>query len=496
MTTGTIPTRGVLRMRQTASSRSKLRRLSAVFGLLPILAFQPASAQWELEIDAELGVIHTDNLTLRSDANGPEDEVLFSVVPSFVLSNSSERITADIRYRPEAYFYDERSEFDEIFHVAEADLTAALVRNALFFYVGGSSYQSIVSPDTIIPTTNVPLSSNQLDIRTWEVRPYWEQTFGAAEVLLELSHLESSFEELDNTIAGFIQDNEQQTVRFDLNNTQSQQRIAWGLNHQYRRIEYEVSDPWEYQRAGLTLGIWAGDTLRLFASGGKETDFDGFLDGDLDDDFWEVGLQYRPNRRLNLEFAGGERTFGDSYRLDMSFELRNGRMTLNYAEEPTTLAETLVDRNPIVDTDNLDTFLDRPGASDQFIRRRAAWSTTINRRRSDFTFRVFFERRDEREELGGMLLADEDQLGASFRWNWRFSGRSTLGVLADYSERETSFATADVTRYGLEYQFQISERLSVRLFGQRSEETGDDAALSDPRYDETQFRLVLRTELL
>ena len=473
------------------NSNIELPRIPAVFVAL-ILAYAPAAAQqWEFATTVDLSVVHTDNLMLAPEETA-EDEVILSIAPLFALTKDGDRLSADIRYRPEAVFFDDQSDFDEIFHVVDANLTATLVRNALYFYAGALNYQSIQTPDRNIPTTNLPVTSNRLDTRILEARPYWDQNLGFANVFLEAAYVDTTYSELDNSFDDFSQDNTEKRARFELENRSNQRTLAWGLNYENRRMEYESAVPWDYERAGLDVGIWVNDALRIFVAGGQETAFDSFLEGGLDEGFWEGGLQYRPSQRLNLELAAGERSYGDSYRGEFSYELRRGVMTLEYSEQPRTLGELLFDRRPIADTDDLDDYLNRPGASDRFILKRGEWSTTLELARTDLSLRVFHERRDERTTALGEPLQDEELSGAAFRLAWRVGGRSTVGLYADYTNRQTEGTDADLVRYAIDYALRFTRRMSVVLLAQRVEEDGV-LGFGVP-YEENQARLTLRSE--
>ena len=201
-------------------------------------------------------------------------------------------------------------------------------------------------------------------------------------------------------------------------------------------------------------------------------------------------MQYTPGQRLNFEAAVGERSYGTSYRGDFSYELRRGRMSITYSEEPTTLAELLREQNPIIDTDNLNNFLGFNNGNDRFILKRGEWATTIELAKSDFSLRAFYELRDERTDPNGIELSDEDQIGVAVRYNWRLGSRSRIGLYGDYSDRTTDDADAEITRFAVDYEYDLSQRLSVVAFIQRTEESAEDS--ESLTYTENQYRLILR----
>lgn len=459
--------------------------------LLGLWAFQTpvVAAPWELATDIEIGLIYTDNLNLEAD--GDEDgSAVYLLSPTFTLSTDGDRLDANIRYRPEAYFYEEAPDSDQVFHILDADMTATLVRDAFFVSALATNFQSIVTPDDRIPTTNIPLTGNRLDTRLYEIRPYWDQDLGFARVLAEVAFADTRFDEFDTTLNPFAQDNTRRTSNFNLNNHAKQQGVAWGVNYQYRRLDYEQSVPWDYQRAGIDLGFWSSSSLRVFGSYGAETAFDNFFEPDMDDEFWEIGFQYAPNQRLNLTIAGGERTFGESYRVDFSYQLRRGQTELSYSEQPASRGDTFFGIQPLVGGDNLDTFLNRPAGSDRFVRRRGDWTTTVKLAKTDVSLRFFYENRDLRTTAEGVPLNDEVFSGAALRFDWRLGSKSTMGAGVDFTERETITLDSSITRVFADYGYQISEVFSINALVQRSDESG--SGFFNRSYVENQFRLTFR----
>ncbi len=464
-------------------------RIGNFAGLVCTLAIlMPAaavSAPWDYGVTVDLGVIHTDNVFLASDGQ-EETEVVYTIAPEFFLTRDDDRLTANLRYRPEAYFYSDFSDADDVFHVLDASLTSALVRDRFFVYLGAVNYQSIITPDGRFPTSNLPISGNRVDSRILTARPYWQQRLGQANLLLEAGYVDVEY---DNDL---IQSNNERYGRFKLDNIERQQRFAWGLDYYYRRMEYEFSTPWEFRRAALDLGFWLNGTTRIFAVGGAETSFDNLFESNLDEDFWEAGFQYKPNERLNLELAAGDRSYGTSFRGNFSYTLRRGDISITYNEGPATRGELVFDRRPIIPTDNLDNILDQPGASDRFVQRRGEFRTNIKLSKSELTLRIFAEKRELRTTADGVPLDDEDYSGAAIRWSWNVGTKTTLGIGADISERDQTNRKDELRRGQIDLAYNVTQRTSVRLEVVHSTQKVKDSNTFD--YDENQGRLLLRME--
>lgn len=459
-----------------------VRLVFIVCGLFPATAL---AERWDYGVIVELGAIQTDNVFL-ADEGLEESETVYTIVPEFFLTTDGDRVEANLRYRPEAYFYSNFSDADDVFHALDASLTAALVRERIFLYLSAVNFQSIITPEGRFPTTNLPISGNRIDARTFEVRPYWQQRLGQADLYLEAAYRDVEYND------DLFQSSNERSGRFMLSNIERQQGLAWGIGYSYQRMEYEIATPWEFQRASLDLGIWIVGGTRIFVVGGAETSFDNLFEPDMDEEFWEAGFQYKPNQRMDLELAVGERSYGNSFRGNFSYTLRRGNISVTYNEGPSTRGELVFSRRPIVSTDNLDNILDRPGLSDRFVRRRGEFQASIELSKSELTMRVFSETRELRTTADGTPLDDEDYSGAAVRWAWNIGTKTTLGFGADISERDQGGRKDAIRRGQVDLAYNFGQRTSVRLEARHSIQEGKESSEYD--YTENQLRLLLRTE--
>ena len=469
-------------------NKYQLLRIEFVCGAVVSLLLTPMvsiAAPAEYGAIVDLGIIRTDNIFLSAN-NLEESETVYTIAPEFFLTKDSERLQANLRYRPEAYFYSNFEDADDVFHSLDASLTAALVKEKLFLDVSAVNYQSIITPEGQFPTSNLPISGNRIDSRTFEISPYWQQRIGQADLLAKVGYRDAEYD------SDLYQAHNERYGLFQLNNIESQQGFAWGLDYQYRRMEYEISIPWEFQRAAANLGIWVNSGLRVFVVGGAETSFDDIFTPNMDEDFWEAGFQYKPNQRMNLELAAGDRSYGTSFRGDFSYTLKRGDISITYTEGPSTRGELAFERRPITNTDNLDNILDQPGQSDRFIRRRGEFRTSIELSKSELTLRVFAEEREQRTTADGVALEDERYSGLALRWSWNVGTKTTFGLGTDIGERDQSGRRDELLRVNIDLAYNFSERLSVRLEGIHSSQDATTSNTYD--YDENQIRLMLRTE--
>ncbi len=455
--------------------------------ILALPAFGAAeAAQWEYGAVIDVGVIRSDNIFLEPSGM-EESEIVYMLTPQFYLRTTGDRIAADLRYRPEAYLYDTNSTADNVFHVVDMTVTTTLVRDKFFLLLNGTNFQSIVTPDGRIPTSNIPITANRVDSRILEARPYWQQRVGSADLYLEAGVSDIDYD--DPTIQG------SQVVRgsFKLDNIARQQGLAWGVGYNHVRAEYDLGAEWEHQRAEANLGYWVTGTVRLFAAGGAETDVTRIDDPNLDESFWEAGIQYKPNARLDMEFAAGERYYGTSIRANLAWTMRRGTTRLTYTEGPGTGSQLPSGRRPLVDVDDLDSLLDQPGRSDRFLQRRLNWTTMIELAKSNLNLRLYREIREERETLSSTeLLDDQENSGMSLRWSWRAGARTTFGVGANLARIDVQQRNSDVRSLSADVGYRLGQHTNVRLEYINSRQDGRDSNQFD--HTEDQVRLLLRAE--
>jgi hypothetical protein len=171
--------------------------------------------------------------------------------------------------------------------------------------------------------------------------------------------------------------------------------------------------------------------------------------------------------------------------------MRRGEFSILYSEGPANRSEIVFDRRPITQSNGVDGILDEPGESDRFVQKRGEILWTMNLSKSELSLRVFSESREFRTTAEGDPLDDEEYRGISFRWRWRFGTRTSLGIWADFADRNRAEIDDKVGRYLLDISYEINRSISVRVEGVRSWQE-DSGGRGTPEYTENQIRLYLR----
>jgi hypothetical protein len=448
-------------------------RTALVLSMIAILGATEAFAEFDAEVIA--GATHTDNVFLA--AEDEQDELVYRIEPSFVLSHEAPRLTTNIDYLLQAFRYRELEE-TEVHHQYQASLRAALIPENLFFEIGGSREQSIRDPEQSIPQSNLPISGNRQDRDQYYAAPSFQLGLGSS-VLAEGEYRYTWIDYDEEETPGFnTQGNEQAEGRLSIDNYRQAQGVAWALRYDWQRTEYdEELIPWEYQKAMAEIGFWAGENTRLFASGGLESAWDQPLDPALEDTIWEVGLFRTLGERFTAEIAAGERSFGTSWRGSLDFQFRRGSTTLSYAQTPTTEGRQHIRLSDVQGPQFPDDLLSRPGSAERFISNRLEWRLDLEFQRSALSLAAFDANHSDRTLPDGTPLGDESYQGGSLMASYRIGARTDLRIDAILARRELiGDVTTDLLRAtgGLDYR--LGPRTLLSFEYEYTEEDGDVAS--------------------
>lgn len=134
-------------------------------------------------------------------------------------------------------------------------------------------------------------------------------------------------------------------VEFDLDSLPGTGRLSAGLGGQYSKINYEATDfqpafDNELSNAEFRLGFQVLDSLQLNGLAGEEwNEFTSQRD-DIDGSYWDVGVRWTPNSRVEVNVGTGERFFGSTPRADIRYRHKRSELSASYVRT-LTLPRTL-----------------------------------------------------------------------------------------------------------------------------------------------------------
>ena len=412
-------------------------------GAAPVLA--------QITPSVSVGVVHTDNVRL-TPTDGKDENIVF-IEPSLLLAYEGERAGAAIDYRFQAFHFEDEGQTSS-FHTYAADFNLDLIPEQFIIEAGASRFQSIRDLSAPIPANNLPISSNRVDRDDYYFNPYFQRRLGST--ITAAGSFRQTWVEVEGNA---LQGNEQGNGRFSLDNYAAGQGFSWALMYDWQRAEYDVSEPFEYQRARLELGAWASSRTRFFVSGGLESDWNVPLDPALEAELWEVGVDYQLSADTRFLVAVGERSFGSSSRAILEYASRVHTVSLSFVQEPTTQGIQRFRRVTPSDPDSLEDVLTTQGQSQRFVSNRVDLDWRMALRRLTIRGRVFVEDRSDVTTAGGTVLPEQDQSSAALTVSYQLGARTRAGVQVTRLSFETSDGLErDIIRSGIDITYDIGAR--------------------------------------
>ena len=454
---------------------------------------------WAFEPKVSLAGIYSDNVSLAPPGS-EEDELVMQLAPSIALTRASERLDVAFNYGLQSLSYQNESDRDETFHQADAFVLAELVRSHFFVEVNSALSQQIVDPEGAFTPSNIPLTANRTDSVDGELAPYWLQPLGGVgDLELRYERGAVRYDDPPPALAEVrLQDLDRQQGIVRLTSPARRTGTTWGLNYRYDRQEFEDFSEVEFEEASAELGYKVSHSVRVFAIGGKESDWQEHRSAaELDDPFWEAGLAYVTPERDDLYVSIGERTFGTALKLTWLHTFRGVVAHLRYFEQPSTNAQTRFDGYgaPLQVTE---AGLDRPDDASVFLRKRFESGVTLDRGRSVWTLELYGEERSDRvdDPADPLRLGTERSRGTSAGWRWQVGSRTDLDLGADWARSEFDDGRDfDLVHGHVAAHYSLGTHTGLRLTLERASRGGDPGRVTSPgdiaNYEENRVSLFI-----
>ncbi len=355
-------------------------------------------------------------------------------------------------------------------HLLHANTNLAFVENLLFVEGKASIAQHNLTPFGQVAESNLNLTDNQVEVRTYGISPYFQKNFNnnfTGELRYSYDSVTSDAKASANT------NSTADTVHLTLKNGSAFKTINWGLTYDRQETHFEKHAPLETDMTTLNFDYYLSRSFRLTSTAGHEKNSYVSLGEKPPGSFGTIGFAWVPNQRTSLIFNAGQRFYGTTYALTFNQRARMSVWSLGYNENVTTTRGQFL----LPAAEDTSAFLNRlwettiPDATsrqqtvDNFIRDSnlpASLSQPIN----TFTNQVFLQKslqgsigltgvkntivlnlyNNLREPLstGGVdvilnpsLLRKVRQTGANTLWNFQFSPRTNASINAAYSKAET-----------------------------------------------------------
>jgi hypothetical protein len=456
--------------------------MTARWAGLCLLGIASVAAAGEFDAELSVGGIRTDNVTLVPV--DPEPATVLLVSPGFTYTQDSAKLTADVAYQLEGYYYREREE-SKFYNLLDAELAFGLVPDRLFLDMGGGRSQAIIDPRGKIPFDNLPIIGNRVDRDDFYIGPSFQVPVGENVVMngdlrrtwvryADSLPTQSGLEESVGDEGGLSVDNYRKGVG-----------LSWAMRYFDENVDYGASfTPYRYRQAYIQLGFWVNESTRLFVAGGGESPWDAPLESDLEDSFWEAGVARELGDKFQAEFAVGDRSFGSVVRGDFAYDFDRGSTAFSYNETPTTNANDSFSQGGLLDPDEPNDYLFRAGSGERYISKRLEWSLDLDWERYALALALFDESREDRAEVNGVPLGDERQSGADVNASWKLGSRTEVYVRAMHVDREFAGGEqSDIAAAAFGTRYRLGRNMLLSLELERREQTSLLTTALDYRAD-------------
>lgn len=412
----------------------------------------------------EASVQYADNLTLAESGEEKVTATGLEVAPGFFASYASDLAYGAIDYSLIGRVWDE-DDLDNVSQRLMGNGRWHLVQE-LFYVDGQASYlDSVIDPSGGLNYGGIGIFSpeNLVETATASVSPTLRKQFGGIEALADYSYGRVWYLDVPDDLDGIgvlgTDDSTDQSLRLAVGTADSDAPLTGRLFYDWEKSEYERALPYRFDRLGIE-GDWRmTDALAFVGDAGVETALDeNTTDGGLDDEFWHLGLRWKPDNKTDAEVRFGQRFFGDSYFLSVSRQSRILQFEASYSEMPTieTRLVSIGDFEPGNIPIDLPSLNASRLSNSPFISKDASLGVAAQGTRTRVGFKLYEYRRDYLRSFRFDEVRTGGELSATRQFGSKLSG-DLEATYQDYEGANPAVATADADHF---YDTQIIFRLN------------------------------------
>ncbi|MBL4780937.1 MAG: TIGR03016 family PEP-CTERM system-associated outer membrane protein [Porticoccaceae bacterium] len=371
---------------------------------------------------------------------------------------------------------------------------AELVDQILFFDVSSTINQNRIDPfrSTGDDEISRDRSDNATTTYSYRLSPYLT---GRINSFADMQ-LRYSYDEQWNSDSE-VSDSSRQALSFNLSSGSDFAIFDWGLVGNYSKTDTDDSDSAQnndddLKSADLRLGYRLNRKLRFRGSLGREwNDFDS-AHSDVDGERWDFGLTWTPNKRTTVNVGYGERFFGDTPTVDVSYRRKKSVFTASY-EKILTDARTLRSEQGLFDEDPFGNPIDPVSGepvfivagNGQIVDERMSFSWSRQGKRTSLTWNGDYsiqEPQSSREEV----IFISSRLELSRRLTSKLSVDTSMAWENQENELDEEFET---WRFNMGLSRPLGSKSNVSL---RYTYTDRDSDVPDDGYEESRIVLNYR----
>ena len=514
---------------------SRMRRaVAGTFTVALACAGASQAAEWKVVPSVNLTETYTDNVRLTARGTEQSDFVT-QVAPGLSVTNDSPRLQVRASYALQALFYKNTDVSPQFTNMVNATIHAVLVQDMLELDARGSVGQQNISAFGPISTSNVNVTNNRSNVRSYSISPYLVRRFdNVATGQLRYTHESVSTGNLNGasntTFGNTLGNSNTDRLALNLDSGPKFRTLTWGARASTSKTQYSSTTSVDQSVYSGNLGYLLTPAFRLTATGGYEKNTYITFGEQPQGGFYTAGFIWTPSTRTNVTTTVGHRYFGRTYGLAISERLRNAAVTVSYTEDISSsqaqaLAPQLVDTaallnqtfqssipDPVARQRVVDALILQNGLSptqfnpvnsltnQYFLQKSFQASIALNGRRNTIVGTVFDTRRLPQSQQGATLGAqvgtfdsNTRQIGTTGLWSLQLSPRTSANANLSYT-RSTSLTTTQQNTYktariGMATAFQPKLRGTVEL---RHSQQGSDFLSGDIRENAITAALLMQ----
>lgn len=444
----------------------------AVSGLVLIPGFVSA-APWRVSPGVTVSERYSDNDNLS--ATDKKSKAITMVSPDISLSGSGGgRIDYDLLA---ALRHNQSSDGENSTTPSlNGDASAELIEQILFFDVSSTINQNRRDPFQATGDDDISRSrsDNVTTTYSYTLSPY---LLGHINTFADME-LRYSFDEQFNSQSD-VGDSSRQALSFNLSSGRDFSVFDWGLvgntskthadngfqNNSFQNNSFQNNDN-ELKSADLRSGYRLNRKLRLRSSVGREWNDFQSVRSDIDGKRWDFGAIWTPNKRTSVDIGYGERFFGSTPSVDITYRKKKNVFTLGYKKELTD-ARTLRRQRGLFDEDLFGNPIDPttaepifvfPGEG-QIVDERVSFSWSRQGKRTTLTWRGDHSTQNPQNSLNEVIF-----VSSSIDLSRRLTSKLSFDTGVDWEDQTNeSDAEFQTWRFNMGLSRAIGSKSNVNL---------------------------------
>ncbi|PLW81535.1 TIGR03016 family PEP-CTERM system-associated outer membrane protein [Kineobactrum sediminis] len=305
-----------------------------------LLAQGTSAAEWETEAGISLGGYYSDNICLAP--TDEEGKAVATARPDISLQGTGARGNVSLQAAAEVNSLGESNldcatgqggqltNRESVVPSLRFNADYELIQDWLQLEADASARRNPINPFAPGGEDSINGRENTSILYDYGVGALLQRRIARAALL----RLRYNYNEQFNNV-GLFGDSSEDRVQFDLDTLPDTGRISAGIGGRYSRISYDSSDlrpafDNELSSAEFRLGLQLTSSWQVNGLVGEEWNEFTSVRDDIDGSFWDAGIRWTPNSRVEVAAGTGERFFGSTPRLDISYRHKRSLLTASY----------------------------------------------------------------------------------------------------------------------------------------------------------------------